>query len=656
MAELEEIISPISRAYALVIVKPILKVFTAKISGQTRITLVATALLFELDDMLLHRRFSPLAFALLTEHVSTPDSSTSVTSSTPASPTAEQPNAILLQPKIATASSVSGALSDGDVNATTPANRLSFPVTYSWKAQSLSSTIPASQAMPRNLDLTSPGATTQDLSTTSPALEAVTNHAAAGTSVAPQSVSTVQPLSSSRLPRENGNFKSRAFDVISSGLADIARKIPSTDTLPIPRAASHVPGSASSFPKKEGVNVANPISTRLETATHSHESQRDPPRHVISFEERPDDDAKSAGPAKAPATRCYCETIREDLSSDAASSLAESTPLEDVAESMKPEVNGPTTASQNAASSLAESTPLEDVAESMKPEVNGPTTASQNAASSLAESTPLEDVAESIKPEVNGPTTASENAASSLSKLTPLEHVADSGGPEARESTPASDDTAKVTWSAIVTKQDTFEMTSLLSETSASNKTYAPPYDFDATRKKPHSGDQVMCNSSFCLHEATRLSAIFHRNLDPCDDFYAFACQDWLVTSSDQEKYEHVNDALSGTVEELAKGILEAGPSSTMAPLLRLYEACMQDASASGADLRETLASFGLDITKVDAPSPEDVLVAAANVLLGLGIAPLLSIVLQPNPEVKGATILAVKTIIDLHKIGVPDM
>ncbi|XP_070394082.1 uncharacterized protein [Dermacentor albipictus] len=295
------------------------------------------------------------------EHVSTPESSSSVTPSTPAYPTAEQPNAILLQPKIAKASSVSGALSE-------------------------------------------------------------------------------QPLSSSQLPHENVNFKSRAFHVISSGLADIARKIPSADTLPVPRAASHVPGSASSIPKKEGMNVAHYISTRLETATHSHESQRDPPRHVISIEERSDDDAKSgAGPGKARATRCYCEAIREDLSSDAASS---------------------------------------------------PT-----------ESTPLEHVAEGAGPEVNGPTTASENAASSLSKLTPLEHVAESGGPEARGTTPASDDTAKGTWSAVVTKQDTFEMTSLLPETSAGNKTYAPPYDFDATRKKPYSGDQVMCNSSFCLHE-----------------------------------------------------------------------------------------------------------------------------------------------------------
>ncbi|KAH7966573.1 hypothetical protein HPB49_017848 [Dermacentor silvarum] len=139
--------------------------------------------------------------------------------------------------------------------------------------------------------------------------------------------------------------------------------------------------------------------------------------------------------------------------------------------------------------------------------------------------------------------------------------------------------------------------------------------------KKSYSGDQVMCNSSFCLNEADHLSAIFHRNLDPCEDFYAFACQGWLVTSSDQEKYEDVDDALSGTIEELAKGLLEA--------------------SASGDDLRETLALFGLDITKVDAPSAEDVLVAASNVLLGLGIAPLFSIVLQPNPEVKGTTMLA---------------
>ncbi|XP_049518673.1 uncharacterized protein LOC119440032 [Dermacentor silvarum] len=475
------------------------------------------------------------------EHASTPASSPSVTSSsTPASPTAAVPNAILpedTQPKNTKASSVTGALSNDDVNASPSANSLPFSVVYSRQDQSYSSTISATQAIPRNLVLTTPVATTQELSTISPALEIVKNHAVADTS---QSISTVQPFSSSQLPRENGNVKSRAFDIISSGLADIVSKIPSTDTLPAPRAASHVPGSVSSFPEKERMNVASSISTRLAKATDSHELQHDPPRHVISVEEHSDNAAMNSGSSKPPATRCYCETVTEDLGSDAASSLSESTPPG--------------------------------------------------------------HVAESVEPEVNRSTPASDDVTASLSKITPLEHAADSVEPEVNSSTPASDDSGKVTWSTVVTNQDTFTMTFPLRETSASGFTYAKPYGFDITTKKSYSGDQVMCNSSFCLNEADHLSAIFHRNLDPCEDFYAFACQGWLVTSSDQEKYEDVDDALSGTIEELAKGLLEA--------------------SASGDDLRETLALFGLDITKVDAPSAEDVLVAASNldeadVLLG---------------------------------------
>ncbi|KAL1482048.1 hypothetical protein MTO96_015133, partial [Rhipicephalus appendiculatus] len=119
----------------------------------------------------------------------------------------------------------------------------------------------------------------------------------------------------------------------------------------------------------------------------------------------------------------------------------------------------------------------------------------------------------------------------------------------------------------------------------------------------------------------SRLSAIFNRGLDPCTDFYTFACTDWMMTSADNEVYEDADDAIAGQMEELARGILEA--------------------SASSDDLRRTLASFGLDFGKMDSPSAEDVLVVAANVFLGLGIAPLFSIALRPNPEDTNITILA---------------
>ncbi|KAL3210710.1 hypothetical protein MRX96_008655 [Rhipicephalus microplus] len=142
------------------------------------------------------------------------------------------------------------------------------------------------------------------------------------------------------------------------------------------------------------------------------------------------------------------------------------------------------------------------------------------------------------------------------------------------------------------------------------------------------------------MHAASRLSAIFNRNLDPCSDFYAFACTDWLMMSEDNDVYEDADDAITGKIEELARRILEAG-SSTMAPLSRTYEACMQNASASSDDLVQTLTLFGLDLGKVSSPSAEDVLTAAASVFLGLGIAPLFSVALRSNAEHMNTTILA---------------
>ncbi|XP_077512132.1 endothelin-converting enzyme 2-like [Amblyomma americanum] len=190
----------------------------------------------------------------------------------------------------------------------------------------------------------------------------------------------------------------------------------------------------------------------------------------------------------------------------------------------------------------------------------------------------------------------------------------------------------------VETDGDSLNFTSVSNATTKVISTSSVPKN---TTKRPSGGEQILCNTSFCKREGSRLSGIFKSGRDPCDDFYAFACSSWRVKSTASQMYEDVDDAIAGAIEELVKTLLQDGSSSTLKPLTNVYGACMKNASASNDDLRKTLASLGFNLTNPDNASAEDVLKTAASLLVGFDIAPLFSVALHPDLADRTAKVLA---------------
>ncbi|KAL1469708.1 hypothetical protein MTO96_040912, partial [Rhipicephalus appendiculatus] len=217
--------------------------------------------------------------------------------STPGSPRAVEPSGFLPdtpQQRNRNESNVSEALSSAHTHAHASASDSSSSASKSSKYEPVSSTISLTQAMRRNFIRTPPE-------------------------------TTILSISSSTL--KNMTYHNEA--------ADNAVPTPSVTS-----SESQGLRSEPSFPGNEGSNAARSISTRQQSTAKGH--VHEPRGRVISIEERSDDGAVNSNHSKSAVTRCRCETVPPDASSEGSSVPDETTPGHIVTESSKTETGGST--------------------------------------------------------------------------------------------------------------------------------------------------------------------------------------------------------------------------------------------------------------------------------------------------------------------------
>ncbi|XP_015111053.1 neprilysin-2 [Diachasma alloeum] len=115
-------------------------------------------------------------------------------------------------------------------------------------------------------------------------------------------------------------------------------------------------------------------------------------------------------------------------------------------------------------------------------------------------------------------------------------------------------------------------------------------------------GPDNVCNTSSCHRAASEVLKKMDRNVDPCDDFYRFACGGFLNNTqmpADQSKIDSYTLLQDKVLEQLRISIEERSPSMEPKPLKlikNLYKACMNTTAIeaqSVQQLREHLKELG---------------------------------------------------------------
>lgn len=103
-----------------------------------------------------------------------------------------------------------------------------------------------------------------------------------------------------------------------------------------------------------------------------------------------------------------------------------------------------------------------------------------------------------------------------------------------------------------------------------------------------------LCTSAECSSEASEVLAIMNKSVDPCDDFYAYACGRWSLTNPQPNSYVEVTQftKLQKRNEALLKAILnqqtldDDSAGSAERKVKSFYKTCTNDyaTTANGGD------------------------------------------------------------------------
>ncbi|KAH6941391.1 hypothetical protein HPB50_017892 [Hyalomma asiaticum] len=112
------------------------------------------------------------------------------------------------------------------------------------------------------------------------------------------------------------------------------------------------------------------------------------------------------------------------------------------------------------------------------------------------------------------------------------------------------------------------------------------------------------CTSAPCLDHAKRLLASLNASVDPCRDFYAFACGRWQSTYPGKSVQDALNEkATQDEIKEVSTDLWQVGRTSL------LYHKCLNpqpsDIAADVAALKETMRKMLLT-WPMDEPQPTD--------------------------------------------------
>ncbi|XP_064470184.1 neprilysin-1-like [Ornithodoros turicata] len=163
------------------------------------------------------------------------------------------------------------------------------------------------------------------------------------------------------------------------------------------------------------------------------------------------------------------------------------------------------------------------------------------------------------------------------------------------------------------------------------------------TRKHMHG----VCSTSFCLREGDYLKALLSWNVDPCENFYRFACTRWKGTLklAEQGSAATVDEAQINLLESKVKSLLDQDNiPGELASFKGIFDECMNASNIESADWAPisellwlvTLDGFPYSSTPKNGSSVWKV---AARVLRIAGTETLLNVWAATHPKKTGGVV-----------------
>lgn len=115
-------------------------------------------------------------------------------------------------------------------------------------------------------------------------------------------------------------------------------------------------------------------------------------------------------------------------------------------------------------------------------------------------------------------------------------------------------------------------------------------------------GNEI-CNSAMCKEVAGYILNGMNSSVDPCVDFYEFACGTWLKNNplTDDEQAVNLFQHLTESVDNKLKNALSTKPASTDLPIIvhtkHFYASCLNESNFT-SDSRSNLHFYEANFTK----------------------------------------------------------
>lgn len=114
---------------------------------------------------------------------------------------------------------------------------------------------------------------------------------------------------------------------------------------------------------------------------------------------------------------------------------------------------------------------------------------------------------------------------------------------------------------------------------------------------KQLTGDEI-CQEEHCIRTAARLLGAMRTDLDPCDNFYEFACGTWVQTHKVPEDKGSIDtmELVSDRLEKDLQDLLEVESSSNIEPIRKakkFYQICMDTATINSQKLEKVQMFIG---------------------------------------------------------------